>query len=91
MAEEKEKKEYIVREGRTFGVNATPAGESVWLTEEEAASVLDLVEPAEKPKKGSKATDPNEDTRDEATNERNIGNKAGDAGTPREAPSARKK
>lgn len=89
MAEDKEgKKEYIVREGRTFGVNALPAGESVWLTEQEAAAFPDILEPRVKPRKGDAVAE--EDTRDLATNERNIGVKTGDKGTPREAGSGKK-
>jgi hypothetical protein len=76
---EKEKKEYLVREGRTFGVANLGAGESVFLTEEEATPFLDILEPRTKPRK----SDQSADTRDTAKNEENIGNKDADKGTVR--------
>jgi hypothetical protein len=84
---EENKKEYVVREGRTFGVNALGPGEVVELTDQEAAAFADLVELRVKPKKGA---DQNADTRDTAKNEENIGNKSADEGTVREQPAKRK-
>lgn len=57
MAED-EKKEYVVKEGRTFGVDAKPAGTSVFLTDEEAKGFSDLVELRVKPKKAPEAEEP---------------------------------
>lgn len=83
MSEDKDKlKEYIVRGGKTFGVDNKQAGESVFLTDAEAAPFSDLVEPRVKPRKGE---DQNTDTRDTAKNEENIGNKSADIGTAKTA------
>lgn len=51
MAEEDKVQEYVVREGRTFGVDRKQAGESVFLTEKEAENFLDLLELRVKPRK----------------------------------------